>query len=196
MALTALRQGEDSRMWRQPAAGRRAADRDRAASGDARRLSRTGPGTAARDRGRPDQGRLPGRRRRRDRATPAATRTPADAEDDASSRTELTMRLKAQARLGEDMPGKKAQAHPADLHRAGAAASACSRRRPAPWFEFVIDPQGEKVKRRLAWFSTATGAALFVNQRGQKYHRLDAGQPGAPGGQGPGGIARGTEGQP
>ena len=36
------------------------------------------------------------------------------------------------------------------------------------WFEFVINPQGDRVKRRLSWLSTATGDALFVNQRGQK----------------------------
>src|SRR5262249_35090832 len=30
----------------------------------------------------------------------------------------------------------------------------------------VINQQGEKVRRKLAWYSTVTGHCLFVNQRG------------------------------
>ena len=36
------------------------------------------------------------------------------------------------------------------------------------WFEFVVNPQGDRVRRRLAWFSPSTGDVLFVNSRGQK----------------------------
>ena len=36
------------------------------------------------------------------------------------------------------------------------------------WFEFSLNQQGEKVRRRLSWFSTVTGHVLFVNHRGQK----------------------------
>ena len=36
------------------------------------------------------------------------------------------------------------------------------------WFEFVLNQRGDRVRRRLSWFSTVTGQALFVNQRGQK----------------------------
>jgi hypothetical protein len=34
------------------------------------------------------------------------------------------------------------------------------------WFELAINQQGERVRRKLAWYSTVTGHALFVNQRG------------------------------
>ena len=34
------------------------------------------------------------------------------------------------------------------------------------WFELSINQQGERVRRKLAWYSTVTGHALFVNQRG------------------------------
>ncbi|MGH8091689.1 MAG: DUF1631 family protein, partial [Rudaea sp.] len=34
------------------------------------------------------------------------------------------------------------------------------------WFEFRTNQQGDKVRRKLAWFSTLTGHCLFVNQRG------------------------------
>ncbi|MBC7655900.1 MAG: DUF1631 family protein, partial [Frankiaceae bacterium] len=88
-------------------------------------------------------------------------------KDDSSSRTELTMRLKAQARLGEELPGKRGRRIPLT----SAEEAEMDRIQSVPvgtWFEFVINPQGDRVKRRLSWLSTATGDALFVNQRGQK----------------------------
>lgn len=36
------------------------------------------------------------------------------------------------------------------------------------WFDFVVNQQGEKVRRKLSWFSTLTGRCLFVNQRGAR----------------------------
>ena len=36
------------------------------------------------------------------------------------------------------------------------------------WFEFKLNQQGEKVRRRMSWFSPVTGQVLFVNHRGQK----------------------------
>ena len=36
------------------------------------------------------------------------------------------------------------------------------------WFEFTINQQGDKVKRKLCWFSPVTGHCLFVNVRGAK----------------------------
>ena len=96
-------------------------------------------------------------------------------KDDTSSRTELTMRLKAQARLGEELPGKKGRRVPLT----SAEEAEMDRIQQAPvgtWFEFVINPQGDRLRRRLSWLSTATGDALFVNQRGQKNaeYTLDA----------------------
>jgi hypothetical protein len=87
--------------------------------------------------------------------------------DDAGSRTELTMRLKAQARLGQESTGKSERrirlspAEAVELDRVKRAAI-------GTWFEFVINPEGARVRRRLAWLSMATGDVLFVNTRGQK----------------------------
>ncbi len=36
------------------------------------------------------------------------------------------------------------------------------------WFEFVLNQQGEKARRKLCWFSPVTGRCLFVNPRGGK----------------------------
>ncbi|KFN41981.1 DUF1631 domain-containing protein [Arenimonas metalli] len=93
----------------------------------------------------------------------------ANADDDsAASRTELTMRLKARARLGEDLQQakktKKSTLTPEEQKR-------LEQIRQLPfgtWFEFSLNQQGEKVRRRLSWFSTVTGHVLFVNHRGQK----------------------------
>jgi uncharacterized protein (UPF0147 family) len=87
-------------------------------------------------------------------------------EDEASSRTELTMRLKSRARLGEDLQARKARRIPLS----SAEQTQLEQLKQVPsgtWFEFVT-PSGEKVRRRLAWSSTATDEAMFVNQRGQK----------------------------
>ena len=77
------------------------------------------------------------------------------------------MRLKAQARLGEELPGKAARMVPLT----SAEEAQMERIKQAPvgtWFEFIINPEGDRVRRRLSWLSTATGDALFVNKRGQK----------------------------
>jgi hypothetical protein len=89
-------------------------------------------------------------------------------DDSAASRTELTMRLKARARLGEDLQqtkkAKKAVLSPEEQMRLDQI-----RHLPfGTWFEFELNQQGEKVRRRLSWFSTVTGHVLFVNHRGQK----------------------------
>ncbi len=92
---------------------------------------------------------------------------PNDPGDESSSRTELTMRLKSQARLGEELP--EARKRRSALSAEEEAALAKLRMVPAgTWFEFVVNPQGDRVRRRLAWLSNATGDVLFVNSRGQK----------------------------
>lgn len=86
--------------------------------------------------------------------------------DDSLSRTELTTRLKARARLGEQAETPKEPLSPRtpreqELHE---------QVRSLPfgtWFEFVRDAQGDAVRHRLSWYSPATDRALFVNQRGQ-----------------------------
>ncbi len=99
-------------------------------------------------------------------------------EDDASSRTELTARLRARTRLGE-------QAEAGDPRRVAPLARStgeedCYRQlRTLPfgtWFEFTTNQQGDLRRQRLSWYSLITDNALFVNQRGQKVgeYSLDA----------------------
>lgn len=89
------------------------------------------------------------------------------ANDDIASRTELAMKLKARARLGEDSGTVKR-----DLPARSEQEQSCWEHiRTLPfgtWFEFVTNQQGDAVRRRLSWFSTVTDNALFVNQRGQR----------------------------
>jgi hypothetical protein len=91
----------------------------------------------------------------------------AEDEDDPASRTELAMKLKARARLGEDAEVPKPKLPP----RSPEEQSAYEHLRTLPfgtWFEFVANQQGDRVRRRLSWFSPITDNALFVNQRGQR----------------------------
>ena len=89
---------------------------------------------------------------------------------DPASRTELAMRLKARGRLGQDIAAtapdgeKLAPLKPEEAER-------LEQIRALPfgtWFEFVVNQQGERVRRRLSWYSTVTGHCLFVNHRGQR----------------------------
>jgi hypothetical protein len=91
-----------------------------------------------------------------------------DDDEDPASRTELTMRLKARVRLGEDgNEGQKAELPPRDE----AEQAQYDQLRVMPygtWIEFNINQQGDLVRRRLSWYSPVTDKALFVNQRGQR----------------------------
>lgn len=88
-------------------------------------------------------------------------------EDDSTSRTELSARLKQRARLGEH--GAEPAPAAAPLAR-DAAQEACYRQLLAlpfgSWFEFTED--GSPRRLRLSWYSRLTDHALFVNARGQK----------------------------
>jgi len=169
MALTALRQGQDSAQWRQQLmiaeklmtiAQRPARAPAEPADADLQRDIEEGLAKV----GYPESD-----------VTAISKRllnpnTVEENDDAASSRTELTLRLKAQARLGEDMEGKKAKRIPLP----STEQVTLERLQQLPngtVFEFT-GPQGEKLKRRLAWFSSATGATLFVNHRGQKFTDL------------------------
>lgn len=91
----------------------------------------------------------------------------AEDEDDPASRTELAMKLKARARLGEDAETPKPKLPP----RTPEEQSAYEHLRTLPfgsWFEFIANQQGDRIRRRLSWFSPITDNALFVNQRGQR----------------------------
>ena len=96
-------------------------------------------------------------------------------EDDPASRTELTLKLKARARLGEeDRKAEKVVLPPRNPEEQ----ARYEQLRVLPfgtWIEFVTNQQGDVVRRRMSWFSPITDKALFVNQRGQRVaeHSLD-----------------------
>ncbi len=92
----------------------------------------------------------------------------AGGEDETTSRTELTARLKNRQRLGEQpAPRKKTAPQPRTAEEQ--ECHAYLRTLPfGTWFEFVTNQQGETRRQRLSWFSPLTDNALFVNQRGQR----------------------------
>lgn len=114
--------------------------------------------------------------------------TPKD--DSTATRTELALKLKAKTRLGEEtQPSAAATTAATETARSGATASPArpgaveplvlnaderqtlERLKTVPygtWFEFMLNQQGETVRRKLSWFSTLTGRCLFVNQRGAR----------------------------
>jgi len=90
-----------------------------------------------------------------------------DDENDSASRTELALRLKARGRLGQEASADKPDLPP----RTEREQAAYDMLRSLPfgaWLEFVINQQGDVVRRRLSWYSPLTDHALFVNQRGQR----------------------------
>ncbi len=174
MALTALRHGEDSETWKQQLGfAQRLIQIARTPAHEQAALGESGSGLREEIEQALSQVGYQG-----DEANAIANRlvNPQSAqEDDSASRTELTMRLKARARLGEDTKNKKAKGAP----MSAAEQARFEQIKQAPfgsWFEFTINQQGDKARRRLSWFSTVTGHMLFVNHRGQKVedHTLDS----------------------
>ncbi len=97
-------------------------------------------------------------------------------DEEGESRTELTMKLKARVRLGEETAKTKKDDAPP---RTPEEQECFEQLRLLPfgtWIEFVTNQQGDVVRRRMSWFSPVTGTALFVNQRGQRVgeHSLDS----------------------
>jgi hypothetical protein len=92
-----------------------------------------------------------------------------DNEDaDAASSTELAMRLKQKVRFGQDADPAAASADPALSEAEQAQLDAILKLPFGTWFEFTVNQQGVTERRRLSWFSTATGHCLFLNHRGQR----------------------------
>ena len=90
-----------------------------------------------------------------------------DDEDDSTSRTELTARLKARARVGEQSEPRKKVV----VERTPREQECHDYLRTLPfgtWFEFTRNQQGDVTRQRLSWYSPITDNALFVNQRGQR----------------------------
>ena len=96
-------------------------------------------------------------------------------EDDPASRTELAVKLKARARLGEDPAKAKRPKLPPRTPEEQARYEQLRVMPFGTWIEFVVNQQGDFVRQRLSWFSPVTDNALFVNQRGQRTgeHSLD-----------------------
>ncbi len=99
-------------------------------------------------------------------------------EDDSSSRTELTARIRARTRLGDQSEGGETR-RAAPLARTPTEEDWYRQLRTLPfgtWFEFTTNQQGDLRRQRLSWYSLITDNALFVNPRGQKVgeHSLDA----------------------
>jgi hypothetical protein len=90
-------------------------------------------------------------------------------DDEPASRTEIALRLKQRARLGSDVSDDVLAVVKGELTEADKAGIERIKSLPfGTWFEFVINQQGERARRRLSWFSPVTGRCLFVNQRGQR----------------------------
>lgn len=89
-------------------------------------------------------------------------------EDESTSRTELSARLKAHARLGEHADSPAAST---GLAPRSDAEEACYQQLCAlpfgSWFD-VDQGEGTLRRQRLSWYSLLTGHVLFVNARGQK----------------------------
>ena len=91
-----------------------------------------------------------------------------DDENDPASRTELAMKLKARARLGEQIASTKKNKLAPRTQDEQARYEYLRQLPYGTWIEFTTNQQGDTVRRRLSWYSTVTDNALFVNQRGQR----------------------------
>ncbi|HEV7492007.1 MAG TPA: DUF1631 domain-containing protein [Rhodanobacteraceae bacterium] len=91
--------------------------------------------------------------------------------DDATSATALALKLKSRARLGGEQTEPARPTARTTSNLTPEETQILERLRTLPfgtWFEFTTNQQGATVRRKLAWFSTLTGRALFVNQRGAR----------------------------
>ncbi|WP_295572534.1 DUF1631 family protein [uncultured Stenotrophomonas sp.] len=93
-------------------------------------------------------------------------------EDESTSRTELSARLKARARLGEQA-GLTTTARSSPRSAAEQAAYQQLSALPfGSWFD-IDNGAGTLRRQRLSWYSLLTGHALLVNARGQKIADTD-----------------------
>lgn len=93
-------------------------------------------------------------------------------EDESTSRTELSARLKARARLGEQA-GLTTTARSSPRSAAEQAAYQQLSALPfGSWFD-IDNGDGTLRRQRLSWYSLLTGHALLVNARGQKIADTD-----------------------
>lgn len=168
LTLTLLRQGEDSDAWRA---------RRQLSQCIAEITCRGGGGGSDPDLAGEVRSALLQVGYHQDEAEAIARRLSTPGGDDAlTSRTELSARLKARTRLGDQ--GEDVE-RPLPAPRNATEQAAYTRLRGLPfgtWFEFVTNQQGDLKRQRLSWYSPITERALFVNQRGHKAaeYSLDA----------------------
>lgn len=101
------------------------------------------------------------------------------ANEDGATLTEVAARLKARSKLGEEgdhpvhshLPTRPKLDPPLDARELEILAKV----KTLPfgtWFE-VKSVGGDRIRRKLSWFSPLTGRCLFVNQRGSKVDETD-----------------------
>jgi hypothetical protein len=84
------------------------------------------------------------------------------------TQTELLIRLKSRHKPGEDDAGP-AQPGPHKLPLTSSERRALETLKTLPfgsWLEFTLNQQGQKVARKLAWYTPSSGRCLVVNARG------------------------------
>ncbi len=91
-------------------------------------------------------------------------------DDSIATSTELAVRLKSRARLGQDGKAKtKSRDIDPPLNASELTQFGQLRKLPfGTWFDFRMNQQGHTVRRKLSWYSTVTLNCLFVNTRGVK----------------------------
>jgi len=102
--------------------------------------------------------------------------SPETANDEyAASQTSIALRIKSKAPLtgstDDERPVHAANQRRAALQLSDAEEKMLESLTHVPfgtWFEFAINQQGQRVRRKLSWFSPLTGHCLFVNQRGER----------------------------
>jgi Protein of unknown function (DUF1631) len=159
LTLTALRHGEDSEEWRERVDATERIVETTCAVDAAADPELTGQIDAA----------LRQVGYHEDEASAIARRLTRSEDDENTSRTELTAKLKARARLGEGEQGEAKRVKPAP--RSVEEQGCYEHLRTLPfgtWFEFVHNQQGDVRRQRLSWYSPVTDNALFVNARGHK----------------------------
>jgi hypothetical protein len=96
-------------------------------------------------------------------------------EENPASQTDIAIRLKSKSHLGEaageEKPVRAAALRKASMKLGDEEVQLLEHLKTIPfgtWFEFATNQQGDRVRRKLSWFSTVTGRCLFVNQRGAR----------------------------
>jgi hypothetical protein len=99
----------------------------------------------------------------------------APARENPASRTELTIALHSKAHLGDEALAAAADTAARDraprLALSAEEQRALDRLQGLPFgtlFDFTVNQQGDVARRKLSWYSTVTGRVLFVNQRGAR----------------------------